>query len=180
MPFLYSNPYIILYVSHSGWWSSLTWRHFCWRKVVSTVKIFHCGHEFPAYTTFFHVGVSNYPIDHNDEKKTQTLHIPALLQSEPRTGLLVFFSNFYYAASTFIKYFTNDVDFHIKSPITFCLIRYNITIYFLSMSDADRYLVQYSFIDSWSRRLLLDTRYNCVSCVYSLFWKRYLPIPGII
>lgn len=94
-------------------------------------------------------------------------------------GCWVFFSNFYYAASTFIKYFTNDVDFHIKSPITFCLIRYNITIYFLSMSDADRYLVQYSFIDSWSRSLLLDTRY-CVSCVHSLFWKRYLPIPGII
>lgn len=161
MPFLYSNPYIILYVSHSGWWSSLTWRHFCWRKVVSTVKIFHCGHEFPAYSTFFHVGVSHYLIDHNDKKKTQTLHIPALLQSEPRTGLLVFFSNCYYAASTFIKYFTNDVDFHIKSPITVCLIRYNITVFI-----------------SCPCRMLTDTWFNILSLIPGL--EDYCLIPGII
>lgn len=170
MPFLYSNPYITLYVSHSAWWSSLTWRHFCWRQVVSTVKIFHCGHEFPAYTTFFHVGVSHLSNRPQWWKENPDITHPCLTPVWTSNMAVGFSPNFYNAASIFIKYFTNDVDFHIKSPITFCLIRYNITIYFLSMSAADQYLVQYSFIDSLSLRLLLDTRYNCVSCIYSLFW----------
>lgn len=161
MPFLYSNPYITLYVSHSGWWSSLTWRHFCWRQVVSTVKIFNCGHEFPAYTTFFHVGVSHLSNRPQWWKENPDITHPCLTPVWTSNMAVGFSPYFYNAASTFIKYFTNDVDFHIKSPITFCLIRYNITVFI-----------------SCPCRMLTNTWFYILSLIPGL--EDYCLIPGII